>query len=525
MTPPTLRPTHTHPDADRYTAPGGAWDVPTLDTMMSAVSRQGDTIVDPSAGVRFDAEEVDDRVTALAIGLRSAGVAKGDAVAWQLPNGWASVLLFRACWRIGAVAAPLHARAGASETERMLHSLSPSAVLAAEGLPLASNDRCIGVRDGSGGFEELLEAHPPPSNGNARGEATEPALPEDPAVVLFTSGSGGAPKAALHTHRGLAYKARCMARVHGLTPHDCVLMPAPLAHVSGLLNGVLIPGVVPMRSVLMDAWNPERALELIEREHVTFMIGPPTFFVTLMDTPGFSPRRVRSLRLVSSGGAGITPAFVERARDALGARVKRTYGSTEAPTVTTSDTADDVETATTTDGHSTGEAELRVVDPDSGADRGVGEAGELWLRGPELFAGYLDPEETNSAVCDGWFRTGDLATLDRRGRLRIVGRIKDVIIRAGENVSVSVVENLLEAHPAVRQAVVVGTPDERLGEMVVACVVAEETFDLETCREWFVEQGAARFTTPERIVHLETLPTLAAGKPDRAALVALVAQA
>lgn len=517
MTAPGLHPTYVHPDADRYAAPGGPWDGPTLDVLMSEASRCGDTVIDPGADIRLDTAAVETRVAALADGLLAERVERRGIVAWQLPNGWESLLLFRACWRIGAVAAPIHARAGAVETDRMLHMLSPSALLATEGLPLAANDRCIGVRDGSGGFERLSD----PDRASSGVPPDTPALPEDPAVVLFTSGSSGAPKAALHTHRGLAYKARRMARVHGLTSHDCVLMPAPLAHVSGLLNGILIPGVVPMRAVFMDAWDPELALELIEREHVTFMIGPPTFFVTLMESPSFSPSRVRSLRLISSGGAGVTPAFVERASDALGARVKRTYGSTEAPTVTTSDTGDDAYTAATTDGHSTGDARLRVVDPESGESRGVGEQGELWLRGPELFAGYLDPVQTEAAVSDGWFRTGDIAILDRRDRLRIVGRIKDIVIRAGENVSVSEVEGILETHPEVRQAVVVGTPDERLGEMVVACVVADDSFDLEACRTWFTDQGVARFKTPERVVHLDAIPTLAAGKPDRATIASL----
>src|SRR5262249_21754488 len=153
--------------------------------------------------------------------------------------------------------------------------------------------------------------------------------PSDLAVALFTSGSSGVPKAALHTQRGLAYKARVMIRAHELVPGDSILMPAPLAHVSGLLNAVLIPGAVPLRAVLMATCRPEDALEASERDRITFMIGPPSFFVGLMAAPGFEPGRVESLRLISSGGAGVTPAFVEQASDAFGARVKRTYGSTE----------------------------------------------------------------------------------------------------------------------------------------------------------------------------------------------------
>jgi cyclohexanecarboxylate-CoA ligase len=344
------------------------------------------------------------------------------------------------------------------------------------------------------------------------------ARPADAAVVLFTSGATGTPKAVIHTQRSLAYKARLMVGVHGLTSDDAVLMPAPLAHVSGLLNGVLVPGAVPMKSVLMGRWDPQAALDLIETERITFMVGPPTFFVSLMAADGFTPERVASLRLISSGGAGVTPSFVEEASARLGARVKRTYGSTEAPTVTTSRDGDDPDRAAHTDGRSTGEAEVRVVDPESGRSQPAGTPGEVWLRGPELFAGYVDAADTRESVTRGWLRTGDLGTLDDDGWLTIVGRLKDVIIRGGENISAAEVEAVLEAHPAVREAVAVGYPDDLLGERVAAFVVSDRTFDLAGCREWFAERGVATFKTPERVIQVDSLPTLAAGKPDRAAL-------
>ncbi len=508
MTTPRLRPTYEHPRAAEYAAPGGPWDLPSLDRILHSAHRHGEVLVDPSSRTRWTTPDLNRHVARLAGGLRARGVERGDVVAWQLPNWHEAVLLYRTCWRLGAIAGPLHHQAGAADVLRMTSVLAPTLSLAAAGLPLRDGRDVIGVRDGSSDFEELLDSQP----------VTESAArPEDLAAALFTSGSSGEPKAALHTQRGFAYKARTMARVHGLTANDVVLMPAPLAHISGALNAVLIPGLVTMKTVLMDRWDPERALELIEREHVTFMIGPPTFFVTLAGAEGFAAERVRTLRLVSSGGAGITSAFVEKMRTRLGARVKRTYGSTEAPTVTTSGPADDPERASHTDGRSTGDAELRVVDPATSVDQPAGEAGELWLRGPELFVGYSDSAQTEAAISrDGWFRTGDLAIVDEAGWLTIVGRIKDVIIRGGENISISEVESTLEAHPAVRHAVVVGYHDDRLGERVAAFVVADDDFDLDRCRAWFEEQGVARFKTPERVVHLDEIPTLAAGKPDRA---------
>ncbi|MGI8795093.1 MAG: class I adenylate-forming enzyme family protein [Acidimicrobiia bacterium] len=485
-----LRPTYRHPRARDYLAPGGPWDIPSLDALVTdaAAGATGELLVDESAGVRLDGAELEARVAALAGGLRAAGVRRRDVVAWQAPNWHEVVLLYRACWRLGAIAGPVHHQAGPADVEAMVGVLEPKVWLAPDDL-----------RGPSATFPELLEGRP---------VTRSAARPSDLAVVLFTSGSTGGPKAALHTQRGLAYKARVMAQAHRLTPADSILMPAPLAHVSGLLNAVQIPGVLPMRAVLMAQWDPEDALATIERERITFMIGPPTFFVALMDGTGFSASRVESLRLVSSGGAGVTPAFVERASTTLECRVKRTYGSTEAPTVTTSTPDDSVERARETDGRATSPfLEMRTS-----------EGGELWLRGPELFVGYADPEQTRAALSRGWFRTGDLARVDDDGWLTIVGRMKDVIIRGGENIAAAEVEGALEAHPSVRQAVAVGYPDERLGERVCAFVVATAPFDVEECRRWFEQRGLARYKTPERVVQVDALPVMAAGKPDRAEL-------
>ncbi len=445
-----LRPTFETPLAASYRAPGGGWDIPSLDAALTTAA----------------SPELATRVARVAGGLRQAGVRTGDVVSWQSANRPEVDLAYRACWRLGAVAAPMHHQAGAADIARMRAAVQPALVV------------------------ETLDALP-------EGDAVDEQWTDGTALaaVLFTAGSSGTPKGVLHTQATLAYKASQMAREHGLGIDDRVLMPAPCAHISGLLNGITLPGVVPFRTVFMPRWDPQVALDLIETNQVTFMIGPPTFFVSMMQAPGFSGRRVESLRLISSGGAGVSDAFVRKASDAFGARVRRTYGSTEAPTIVT-------------DGHAIGPVELRVDD----------ETRELLVRGPEVCVGYLDVAETAAAFTeDGWFRTGDLAAISD-GAVDIVGRMKDVVIRGGENISTAEVEAVLEAHPDVRHAVAIGEPDALMGERVVAFVQASASFDLEACRAWFAGQGVARFKTPERVVVLEQLPLLATGKPDRAAL-------
>ena len=165
-------------------------------------------------------------------------------------------------------------------------------------------------------------------------------------------------------------------------------------------------------------------------------------------------------------------------------------------------------------------------DPDTSARLGPGQAGELWLRGPELFVGYADPDATARVLSERgrWFRTGDLGVLDEDGWLRVVGRLSDIIIRAGENISASEVEAILEAHPDVRHAVAVAVPDPDVGERVAAFVETTAPFDLDACRAWFAARGVTRFKTPELVVQLDALPVLAAGKPDRSAMRTMAAK-
>ena len=476
--------------------------MPTLDELISA---HGGEIVD--GDTRLSSAEAEALVARVAGGLRARGVTKGAAVAWQVPNSMAAAVLARACWRLGAVAAPLLHTFGAADVEGALAQIDPALVLELGPDVISSPDALAGSLDGT----------PVPVGG---GGTTRPS---DVALVLFTSGSTGIPKAVLHTHRGLSWKASLMTRVHGLADRDAVLVPAPMAHISGLLNGVLVPGAAGMRSVLMGRFDAERALGLVASERISFMAGPPTFFIAmggaLADASSRARADVSSVRLISSGGASVTPAFIEETARAFDCRVKRTYGSTEAPTVTTSTNDDPFEIARDTDGRAIGQVELRVSDPETGARMPTGSCGELWVRGPEMFAGYADAAQTKAVIAPGgWFRTGDLATVDGEGWLRIVGRLKDVIIRGGENISASEVEAALEAHPDVRHAAAVGYPDPLMGERVAAFVESTAPFDLEECRRWFTSRGIATFKTPEKVVRLDRLPLLGSGKADRAEL-------
>ena len=461
----------------------------TLDALLTGAPARHGLVVDDDG--RYSTEQVESRVRAVAAALSARGVVSGDRVAFRLPVGVDAVVAYRACWRIGAVPVALHPAAGSHQMGVALAQARPVVTIAGADFspvggvhPLALDDLTAGADDALGG---------PWSDSTA----------DTDAVIMFTSGSTGAPRGVVHTHGSLTYKIVQLTEAHGLTPDDCALVPSPLAHVAGLLHGVLIPGAAGMKTVLMPRWDPEAALGLIEREAITYMVGPPTLFTTLMDCDAFDTARTATLRMISCGGAGVTPAFCRRAAATLGVVVKRSYGSTEAPTIATSRFDDPTDKMIITDGRAFGEARLRVAND-----------GELWVSGPELARGYLDPADTRTAFVDGWFRTGDLATVED-GWVTVTGRLGDRIIRSGENISATEVEQHLEAHPAVLAAAAVAEPDDRLGERVAAFVVAPGGFDLSACREWFARRGAARFITPERIEVVDELPVLASGKVDR----------
>jgi cyclohexanecarboxylate-CoA ligase len=283
---------------------------------------------------------------------------------------------------------------------------------------------------------------------------------------------------------------------------------------------VLLPVTSGITAVLMDVWEPGRALDLIEREHIAVMISTPVFMRTMIDDAAFERTDRSTVRLFSLGGAGVAPAMVREGAHAFNCWCKRTYGSTEYPTLTTGRLGDDPERDATTDGRLIDAAELRIVDPEALVDVAPGTPGELLARGPEMFVGYLDAAlDRDSFIPGGWFRTGDLARFDGT-HLTIVDRLKDVIIRGGENISAQEVEALLVTHPGVTEAACVAAPDPTMGEEVCAFVIAagDDPPTLETLRAHLIAQGMARYKLPSRLEIRVELPRTASGKVQKGPL-------
>jgi cyclohexanecarboxylate-CoA ligase len=328
----------------------------------------------------------------------------------------------------------------------------------------------------------------------------------------------------VHTHQSLRHEADSLGAAHAFDDNDRQLLPMPMTHVAGFTYGVLMPVCLGVPAVLMDVWDPGAALDLVARERISVMISTPVFVRSMIDHPDFAATDTTSVRLLSLGGAGVAPATVREGAASFGGPAgcwcKRTYGSTEYPTLTTGRLGDDPELQATTDGMVIGPAELRIVEPVSGVDVAEGVAGELWVRGPEMFSGYLEAELDAAAFApEGWFRTGDLATC-AGGYLTIVDRLKDIVIRGGENISAAEVEHALLSHPAVADCAIVAVPDPVLGERACAFVIprGDNPPTLAALAAHVAAQGLAPFKRPERLELRESLPRTPSGKVQKGPL-------
>jgi cyclohexanecarboxylate-CoA ligase len=467
----------------------------------------------------------------LAGGLAALGVGPGDVVAFQLPNWTETVVVLLACARLGAIANPILpiyrrrelgfilAEGGASvlfvpgryrgaDHRALVRELRPD---------LAALRDVVVVRDAPGegmrAWDAVAAGPPPTAPPFAGGGAV--------ALLLYTSGTTADAKGVLHSHDTLLAEARSLGPVHELGRGDTVLMPSPLTHVSGIVHAFLVPAVFGTTAVLMDRWEPGEALALVAAERVTYMVGAPTFLRDLARHPALERTDVSSLRLFSCGGADVDPALVTEGAARLGCVVKRVYGSSEFPTVTTTGPTDPPARRADSEGRPIGANEVRLVDED-GRPVPPGVEGEILARGPECFLGYRNPAlDAEAFDAEGWFRTGDLGTLDAEGWLRITGRRKDIIIRKGENISAREVEDLIAAHPAVAEVAVVGLPDPEAGEIACAVVRARSGTappSLAGLADLLLARGLSRRKLPERLLVVDDFPRTASGKIVKRAL-------
>jgi long-chain acyl-CoA synthetase len=429
--------------------------------------------------------ELELRAGSLARRLSRQGLRAGNTVALQLPNGWRFAAALWGALKLGATVAPLNPLLAAGERDRILAHLGPALIV----------DEV--------GEEEVREEE----------AVTDSAAGEAPALILYTSGSTGRPKGAVLSHAALRRANESWAGpVMRLTPQDVVLAALPLAHSFGLNGALLAPLLAGATVAIQERFSPEETLRAIARYGVTVLPAVATMFQRMLDVPGVSEAACSRLRLAVSGAAPCPWELSQAWRRRTGVRIVRGYGMTELfrPISYLADDGADLPDAI---GRPVPGVEARVVDPE-GQALAAGEAGELWIRTPAAMDGYLRAEEETLAVIqDGWFKTGDLATISPEGFVSVVGRKKDLILRGGYSVVPGEVEAALLDHPAVAEAAVVGTPHPELGEEVAAFVTlrpgarADADELVAFCRE-----RLAAFKYPRHVFLVGELPKSATGK-------------
>jgi cyclohexanecarboxylate-CoA ligase len=460
----------------------------------------------------------------VAVALLSLGVAPGEPVAFQLPNRLEFLAIALGTLRVGATCEPLMPIFREHELEFMLRLSAARVLLVPDRfrgrdhaamarelqsrLPVLEHVVVVGE-----GYDELLQrsAEPP---GSGQLAARRP-RGETMAQLLFTSGSTGEPKGVLHRHAVLDRAADAHIAHFGLTPADVIYVPSPLAHQTGFLYGMWIALRLGAPQVLQEVWDADVGFDAMQRGGVTFVQCATPFLADLVRVAGERDEAPAALRTFVATGAAIPRELAREARTALQAEVGGAWGTTESCLGAAFTPGGPPERAWTTDGGPMPNVRLRIVD-DDGRELPSGVEGNFEVLTDCLFQGYLNrPELTAEAITpDGWYRSGDLATLDADGQLRITGRVKDVVNRGGEKVPVAEIEQLLYAHPAVAEVAIVAMPDERLGERACAFVVLtpQGELDFAAMQAHLDAHRVTKTYWPERLEVVSELPRTPSGK-------------
>lgn len=470
-------------------------------------------------------------------GLARLGVGPGVAVGIQLPNHRSATIAHVAIEALGGVSLPMPPIYRGRDLSHILEITRAKVLLTVDrhrnqdNLPMLRE-----LKAQQQALEHVVLLAPSEEITDSswtswaavldRNDDDMPALGGDPRAVseiAFTSGSTGSPKGVMHSANTLNVEHLTIARGFQIDADSIVFMPSTVGHQLGFSLGIRMPILVGAKVVFQDPWSPETAAALIEREQATFTLTTPTFLVDLLDRGRVEEhRRLPSLRTWGLAGAVVPPALHARARDALPSlRLAHVFGMTEIGGMILNLPDADEETRLAT-GKAQPEASIRVVV--DGRDVASSEEGELCVRSPSLFLGYLGGEDSIPLTDDGYFRTGDRVRRDAADRIFVTGRMKELIKRGGENVSPVEIEQVLAGLDGLAEIAVIGVPDERLGERVCACVVPREgqVVTLEAIQAALERASVTRQKWPEVLHSFEVFPRTSIGKVNKAALKAQV---
>ena len=499
----------------------GRWVRRTLaDALQQASAETPDRVLLVDGERRIDCRSLHTQASALAQALL-ARTSPGSVVSFMLPNWHEAAVIYLGATLAGMVVNPILPSLRDRELQFILQDVGSRLVF----IPASFRQQDYAAMLG----RVVSQIENPPEvvvlRGDAgahtsyasllghQGQAPLPQVDADAVrMVLYTSGTTGRPKGVLHTHNTLHALVSQLGEHWHIAPGDKFLVPSPIGHIGGSIYVFEAPLLLGSTAVLMERWDADEAVQLMQAEGCTHMAGATPFLEQLLAAAKRAGTHLPQLKVFICGGASVPPSLIRQARDYFGqAIVTRVYGSTEVPVTTVGATRpDETDAAADTDGRQ-GYAELKLVNHGSAP---TGE-GEVHARGPQVLVGYLHAEDEDSAFdAEGYFRTGDLARLADDTWLVVTGRAKDIIIRNGENISPKEVEDLLVGHPQIAEIAIVGLPDARTGERACAVIVprALPGPDVAALRDYIKALGVASFKAPEQVVLWESLPKNDAGK-------------
>ncbi len=462
--------------------------------------------------------KLSERSCSAANSLLSGGVRKGDRVAVLLLNCPEFIELYFACSMIGAIFVPLNFRLTARELEYQLRDSSPRFLFFSRSLEEVVHSlkellvgvelRYIGVGEGDTGDNQAYDAF---MEGSSTDEPASEVGLEDPQVIMYTSGTTGAPKGALMSHRKTYWNTFNAELYFDMSHKDVMLIPMPLFHSGGLNVGMVPTLYKGATAILHGSFDPEKCCADIERYKVTMFGGVPTMFNMILRGGYLEKYNLGSLRLLAAGGETVPLTLIQEYQK-LGIPFIQLFGQTETSIICSLSEADSVRKVGSI-GRPVFHIEAKIVN-EQGEEAGPGEVGEIILSGPTLMNGYWNrPGATAETIRDGWLHTGDLAYRDEEGFLYFADRKKDMFISGGENVYPAEVENVLSSHPDIVEVAVVGVPDKTWGQVGQACIVPVEgrSISLEDMVT-FCSDRLARYKIPKKVVSVKDMPRTASGK-------------
>jgi cyclohexanecarboxylate-CoA ligase len=481
---------------------------------------------DDNTRIALTYRELTNQVDRLAAGLLELGVTRGEVVSFQLPNRWQFTVVALAIARIGAIANPILPILRRREVEFILQrTRSPVCIAPMSYRGFAHGEmleevcvesdtlRNVLLTGPQGSFEAFMTEPWEVRHSPTTLDATRP-HPDDPALLMYTSGTTGEPKGVVHTYNTVFAGVQCVPRRVGLGADDVILMVSPLAHATGFFYGVVLPLVCGARTVHLDGWNADKMLEIAAIEQPTWTMGATAFVLDTCAAIEAGATPPSSLRHYVCAGAPIPRATARLAREVMQTHLLSGWGMTEVGIAAMSSPGDDIEKVASSDGFAVPGVDLKICH-DDGTVAPTGEVGRLLIRTPGQHVDYFGRTDLyEEHFHDGWFDTGDLARIASDGYLRIAGRVKDLVIRGGENIPVVEVERILQEHPAVSEIAIIAVPDERLGEKACAIVVSagEATPSLADLNDHLDTHRVAKQFWPEYLVLRDSLPKTQTGK-------------